>query len=362
MDPITHTLAGAALSRAGLYRATPLATATLVFAANAPDIDVLAYRAGPYAALAFRRGWTHGPLALLVLPFAVAGIVLLWDRFVRRRRDPTLRPARAGPLCLLAFLGVLSHPLLDWLNTYGIRLLSPFDARWYYGDAVFIIDPWLWLALGGSLFIAGRRSGARLAGWVLFAVVTSALVLLAPMVAPSAKVVWVASLLGLALLRRGREPARPERIVRAALAGAGVYILAMIVSSAAAERTTRAVSLRAGLEPVSVLFQPGPADPFRGSVVVATAEAYHVGPFSWFGRPRVMLPRVIARGDWTHPAVLEAMQRPEVRDYLVWSRYPYVRVLEGEEGDASVYVGDARYSDIPSAGGTLAGVRVEVDS
>ena len=46
---------------------------------------------------------------------------------------------------------MLTHPVLDWLNNYGIRLLMPFSPRWFYGDAVFIIDPWLWLALGGAL-------------------------------------------------------------------------------------------------------------------------------------------------------------------------------------------------------------------
>ena len=58
MDNLTHSLVGAALSRAGLDRRTPLATATLVVAANAPDIDVLSFVRGPYFALSFRRGIT----------------------------------------------------------------------------------------------------------------------------------------------------------------------------------------------------------------------------------------------------------------------------------------------------------------
>ena len=33
------------------------------------------------------------------------------------------------------------------LTTYGTRLLEPFSHRWFYGDALFIIDPWIWLML-----------------------------------------------------------------------------------------------------------------------------------------------------------------------------------------------------------------------
>ena len=58
---------GATISKAGAERTTPLATATLVAAANAPDIDIFAYSHGEYFALSFRRGITHGLPALLVL-------------------------------------------------------------------------------------------------------------------------------------------------------------------------------------------------------------------------------------------------------------------------------------------------------
>ena len=60
---------------------------------------------------------------------------------------------------LLSYLGVLTHVALDWLNTYGVRLLMPFDRRWFYGDTLFIIDPWLWLALGGGVWLARRGGG-----------------------------------------------------------------------------------------------------------------------------------------------------------------------------------------------------------
>ena len=89
MDNLCHSLVGAALSRAGLGRRTALATATLVIGANLPDVDVFAYAWGADTALGFRRGWTHGVLALALWPFVLTGILMAWDRLVRRRTART---------------------------------------------------------------------------------------------------------------------------------------------------------------------------------------------------------------------------------------------------------------------------------
>ena len=40
-------------------------------AANLPDIDVFVILLGSYAGLALRRGWTHGPIAMVLLPLAL---------------------------------------------------------------------------------------------------------------------------------------------------------------------------------------------------------------------------------------------------------------------------------------------------
>ena len=68
MDPLAHTLVGAALAETGLQRTTALATPTLVIAANLPDLDVVTRFAERDTALLFRRGLTHGAAAMVVLP------------------------------------------------------------------------------------------------------------------------------------------------------------------------------------------------------------------------------------------------------------------------------------------------------
>ncbi len=163
MDNLCHTLAGAAIAQAGPFRRTPLAMATALVGANLPDVDGLIYLYGDGVdALAFRRGWTHGILAMAVLPFVLAGAMLAFDRFVRRgllrRPDRDKAPAHWRPLLLLSAFTVLSHPLLDFLNTYGVRFLAPFSWEWFYGDALFIIDPWVWITLAAGVFLSSRRA------------------------------------------------------------------------------------------------------------------------------------------------------------------------------------------------------------
>src|SRR6187401_3026759 len=167
MDNVCHTLVGAALGRAGLSRRTRFGAATLMIAANLPDLDVLVFATGT-PPVAFRRGWTHGVVAQLLLPIALTAAVAL----VASRRPPAVRgdtpvPVSVPWLALLSFAGVYSHVFLDYLNNYGVRLLTPFDWRWFYGDAVFIVDPWLWLVLGLGVWFARRRHVPALSGYSL---------------------------------------------------------------------------------------------------------------------------------------------------------------------------------------------------
>ena len=68
-------------------------------------------------------------------------------------------PFRAGPLFVVAFLAVLTHPFLDWLTTYAIALLAPVSWRWYSGDAIFIIDWVYWLLMIVGIAWSAMRAG-----------------------------------------------------------------------------------------------------------------------------------------------------------------------------------------------------------
>jgi len=141
VEPITHFLFGATLSRAGFNRRTALATATMTLAAEAPDLDVIGRFQGSVSGFAHHRGFTHSFLGLPLIAALVVGFMyVIWRLRGRRTRDPNL-PPRWGLLFFYAYLAGVSHILLDFTNNYGVRPFWPFSERWYSWDIVFIIEP-----------------------------------------------------------------------------------------------------------------------------------------------------------------------------------------------------------------------------
>ena len=365
MDPIAHTFTGAALAATGLRRVTPLATAALVLGANAPDIDIVAAFGPDFSSVAHRRGWTHGLPAIVVFPFLLTGLLLAWDRFVRRRRHPAAAPIRAGPLLGLAALGVASHPALDWLNNYGMRWLMPFDGRWFYGDALFIIDPWVWLAFGGLLFLMHSRRVSSLAGWCVFWLFATVLVFSTPDVPDPARWTWIAGI-GLLLGARAAGFCAPrrehgmERLTRAALPLIAAYMTIASLANIPARAEVRAALAARGLGPVEqVMIGPVPANPFAGEVVVQTPDAYHTGSWNWLARPRFEPgPLSIARPA-PNSVAETAASVPEVRRFLVWARFPWFEIDTEDSGSHVVRFRDARYLGTDRLGSPA--VRVDAD-
>ena len=311
MDNLAHALAGAALGHAGLKKQTGLATITLVVAANLPDIDAVSGAFG--RSLAWRRGWTHGPIGLAVLPILLVLAIVAFDRWqaARGTRPRARDPVRAGWVLALACIGILSHPLLDLLNTYGVRLLMPFSERWFYGDALFIIDIWVWGALAAGV-VASRR-------------------------------------------RERRGDARAARPARAAIIAVAAYAGAMAASSAWVERyATREMTAR-GMPPVTVLASPVPINPFRRRMVFHTGDAIGFGDFRWTPSPALTFEPELIPTNMAHPSIaLAAARDRRVSDFLYWSRLPFAEV-----NATQVTIGDARYNRRPGDGFFI--VRATVD-
>jgi len=338
VDPLCHTLVGTTLAARFRERSWGAAT-TIVVAANLPDVDVLAYAWGADAALGFRRGWTHGAPALAVWPLVLTAVVTAWGRW---RGAERLRPGR---LLGLAVAALLTHPALDWLNTYGMRWLYPFDERWFYGDTLFIVDPWMWLILGGASFLAFSRSRRAVAAWTALAAVTSVPVL-APGLPAGARVAWVAGLAGLALGRRLAGPAASvaarHRIAVAGLAAALLYVGWMWGAHALAVERVDAVAPEG-----EVYVAPLPADVLLRDVLVVTEDGYRpgrVGP----GRGVELRDAAIPRNA-DDPRVAAALAFPCVSGMVRWMRYPFF-VVEETGGETLVHVLDARYARRPGAG------------
>jgi inner membrane protein len=288
MDNLCHSLVGMALSRAGLHRRTALATSTLVIANNLPDIDVAVFATNTLA-MSFRRGWTHGVPAQLTLPIALTGAMLLYDRY-RKKTSPDQR-VDAKQILLLSYIGVLLHVFMDWCNSYGVRLLMPFSDRWFYGDALYIVDPWLYLTLG--------------LGW------------------------WL-----------GNKHARAARI---GVAIAAIYVIAMIGSNLVARREVASGLARAGRPPdTRFMVTPVAVNPFRREVVIDVGDRYEKGNL-WFDPLPHFRPAGfgIEKG-LDDPGVRAALATPRARAFLKWSRFPFVQV---DPGARSIWINDYRYAN-----------------
>lgn len=162
MDNLTHTLVAVTLVRAGLGRRTRGATAAMVVASNAPDIDIVAaLTGGGVSYLAAHRGATHGPLGVLLLAAAVWLGVVVWRRL--SRDAPVLDRRQMLVLAGISLAGTALHVLMDLPTSYGTRLLSPFVATWYAVDWLPIIEVYIWALLIVGLLAGWARPRARLA-------------------------------------------------------------------------------------------------------------------------------------------------------------------------------------------------------
>ena len=287
MDNVCHTLVGAALGEAGLKRGTRFGSATLMIASNLPDVDVLVF-ATSTPSVAFRRGWTHGVLADVALPLLLTGVVVL----AARRRDG-VRPLH---ILALSYIGVLLHVAMDLLNNYGVRLLMPFSQHWFYGDVLFIVDPWLWMVLGAGIWRARRWRSAR--------------------------------------------PARGSLLLAAG------YVLVMIVSARAAraEIVARWQEVE-GKPPQALMVGPVPLTPLRRQMIIDAGDRYETGTFTWQPRNIRFDPADVAKNDGD-PRVAVARRAPNIRAFLVWSRFPFW-TLEPVAGGTRVTVGDMRFAGGP---------------
>jgi inner membrane protein len=303
MDNLCHTLAGAALGESGLKRRTALGTATLMLASNLPDIDVGVF-ATDTLAMSFRRGWTHGVVAQLVLPPLLAVVMFGYARWRHRRASSSGRASSSvspnlAALVLLSYVATWLHVFMDWLNSYGVRLLKPFSDRWFYGDALYIVDPILYVVFGAAVVLA-RRAEAR------------------------------------------GHP-QPWRRARIGLLVAGVYVALMLASNWWARAEVRSGLARAGRGELRFMVTPVLANPFRREVIVDTGERYEKGQL-WFDP----LPHFRPAGYGVNVNASDAAARtaagtPRIQSFLMWSRFPFF-VVERRATGTRVFVNDYRYS------------------
>jgi inner membrane protein len=184
----------------------------------------------------------------------------------------------------------------------------PFSKEWFYGDTLFIIDPWVWLMLLVGLFYSARMEKAKRS--------------------------------------RSTVPAQ------VALATVTLYIGAMAISGREARaiitREFAATGARAG----DVMAGPVPLDPFVRRFVVEEDHRYRAGTFHWLKQPHIDASQVLEfpRGRTSHPAVTRAAETALGIRFLGWARYPTFEVQPLGSERFLVHIVDLRYARRPGEG------------
>lgn len=295
MDNLTHSLVGALIGRMGAKRLTPRAMPALIVSANLPDIDSFVAPWFGVSARVAHRGFTHGVGGLVVMPFVAAALIWLWDK-VQPGKDG---PLNLGGLLLACFLGTLSHPLLDYVTGYGTRLLEPFSHRWFYGDSLFIVDPWIWIAL-----ILGLEAS------------------------------WRAE-------RLGRNWTRPAMW---AFGSVLAYIAVNALITVRAVASTRLLVERVEPQSRMVVASEVPLTFWKRHMLWRGEAVGGSGDYDLFGGATLDPKIVPLRLD--DPQLARAARTDaEVRDFLFWSRMPLVTTIDGRP-----YLSDQRFPALRRVG------------
>jgi inner membrane protein len=345
MEPVTHLLTGACLSRTGLNRRAAYATLTMVIAAEFPDIDTLWSLRGPIEGFQHHRGITH---TFLGLPFEAALIVAgvyVWHRWrlwrasthpVARPKPLTIAPVRWGMLYGLALIALLSHLLLDYTNNYGLRPFFPFNDHWYAASIVFIVDPLMLALLLGALTlpwlfglvnaeVGAKKQPFRGRGWA------------------------IAALLGIVAWWTLRT-LEHQHAIQMAMTQNIVAPTQGADSPQSQTNPTPSPDTDSGYVPTflparAALASPDALNPFHWSAVMDFGPVYRLAEIDTSGGTLTM-------GETTYPkpgqsAAVRAAERSKLgRVYMDWSPMPFVEVTKADGDLADVGSGSGAASTV----------------
>ncbi|HZS48425.1 MAG TPA: metal-dependent hydrolase [Blastocatellia bacterium] len=348
MENLTHSLVGGLLAQTRLGKQLPYTTPVLVIAANLPDIDVIWASRGGTEYLEAHRGITHSVVGIISLAVIFSGIC--WFALRRFRKGQESAFPGFGTVFWPIFAALVTHPILDWTNNYGIRPWLPFSNHWYYGDIVVVVDPWLWLILGGTLFVIASKTRLGIAAWAVLTIILSFVIFTGlggrVQVPHTARIVWV---IGLAIVAAAKVFAKPTQTEPVAVFGLSlmviywaalfaIHLMAVAYSTDTAEWIGR---------PMKVSAYPMPADPIHWMCIGETPDAiYQVNAFAFSGadwKQATRLPKEVT------PEMLSQIQTTEAgRAFLSFARTYSSKVISGADENV-VQLRDLRFGLMISA-------------
>jgi membrane-bound metal-dependent hydrolase YbcI (DUF457 family) len=351
LDNLTHSLFGLTLARTPLGRAGRGATAALLLASNAPDIDIVATAGGAVKYLEWHRGPTHGPLGVVGLGLITAALVWygrrVWDRRQATKGDrgaPARGDASLAMLWAVSAVGVICHVLMDLPTSYGTRALSPFDWHWYAVDWMPIVDPYLLAILAAGLWFGSRRAvGAR---------ERNAAIVLAFM-ALNYGLRGTAHHLALTRAPEALGPLLPARCASARpQSGIDRWPRERLATPLPDVQTASAPSACL----VELAAMPGFGSPFTWRLIGQLSNGYELHDIDLLNRQpgdarggSEPPPRLSVRypNQWTQAVLHAASAAPVAQTFLGFSRFPAARSFVDTTGAATVRWSDMRFVSLP---------------
>jgi inner membrane protein len=278
LDNVTHTLVGALLGETAARNA-PQATsdrhaavrrmmflAVMVVGSNLPDSDLL-YSLGsddklPY--LLEHRGHTHTVVGALIASMVMLIVCRVWQRL----RDTSMTSRDWVWLTALAFVAPLLHVAMDALNSYGVHPWWPVDNRWFYGDAVFIVEPLFWAAAAPLVFLLKSYVGR---GFVVLCLVAALYLAFSTGIVAFGSIVTY-GVLAVTMLALGRFAAPRAALAAALGVCAAIGIGFAVAGHQAVARVDAAAAQLAGWTTLDRVLTPLPMNPFCWEVILVQAQ------------------------------------------------------------------------------------------
>ena len=158
MDPVTHAVIGAAISKisGNAVSFTDPATIAVVIGAIFPDADILMQKWGDYVYLKNHRGASHSLLGLAVSSLFIGAVL-----------SEVYHGTSFFQLFLWALLGCFSHTFFDIFNSYGAQLLWPFNVKKFSLSLLLVFDPIFIGTLIGYIATQGSKQYLFLGSFII---------------------------------------------------------------------------------------------------------------------------------------------------------------------------------------------------
>jgi|SRR5215831_873247 len=374
MDNLAHSLVGLTAAKAGLEKLSPGATTVCVVSANLADADFISLFFGDrWTLLQYHRGITHSIVGTLAIGLVAPVVALFIERIAARARarKPRIRP---GGLFLASLIAAATHPILDWTNNYGVRPFLPWSPRWFYGDLVFIVDPYIWLGLGAVAFLLTSDKRWKLIGWAVIGLIATAVISAATRqsgpgftAVKVALTIWVIAISGVIALRwLGKQQGLGRRAAFTALVALVFYWGVLAAAHAAGARRTLEVAEKIaannGEQLLRTATMPTEVSPLSWQAVAETNLAVYRFTFILgvgFSDPQAT--RFPKPAGLEQQLVSVAERDRRARALLGFARFPIARAPSDNcVGQALVQFADLRYTE-PGRGRGNFSVNVPID-